>query len=394
MAEWKVKSVDGEEVKSQQETEQAIVEEAVAGNPNVEIEDQSVIKVNLDEPPKQVEDEQQVSDEQQEEQPKDDIPETEAAADVESPLEIIEEPSTQENVEVKEEKVMEVLNAPEPTPEPAIELPENVQKLVDFMKDTGGSVEDYVSLNKDYDSLDDLSLVREYYKQKYPHYSDDRISRRMDKTFLYGEDDDPDAIQDKKDAFEDAIFDAKSYLNDRKSKYYDELKLNRKNEIPENYQKAYEVAQNYQQAEETNKQLQAKFAEETNKVFNPDFKGFEFKIGESKYRYKVNEPAKVKEYQSDFNNFIGEFLGEDGAMADASGYHKALFAAKNIDKIANHFYEQGRAEALKQSAKEAKNISMDPRQDMSAAVTTKSGTKVKVVNTNQGWDSGKLRFNT
>ena len=389
MEEWKVKAVDGVEVEAKTEEQPEV---AVEETPVIE---DNTIKVDLDNPPKQEEDEQQVSDEQQEEQPKDDIPETEAAADVESPLEIIEEQSAPENVEeVKEEKVMEVLDAPEPTPEPTVELPENIQKLVDFMKDTGGSVEDYVSLNKDYDSLDDLSLVREYYKQKYPHYSDERVNRRMDKSFLYDEHDDPDAIQDKKDAFEDAIFDAKSYLNDRKSKYYDELKLNRKNEIPENYQKAYEAAQNYQQAEETNKQLQAKFAEETNKVFNPDFKGFEFKIGENKYRYKVNEPTKVKEYQSDFNNFIGEFLGEDGAMADASGYHKALFAAKNIDKIANHFYEQGRAEALKQSAKEAKNISMDPRQDMSAAVTTKSGTKVKVVNTNQGWDSGKIRFNT
>ena len=393
MAEWKVKSVDGEEVKSQQETEQAIVEEAVADNPNVEIEDQSVIKVNLDEPPKQVEDEQQVPDEQQEEQ-KDGVSETEAAADVESPIEIIEEPSTPENVEeVKEEKVMEVLNAPEPTPEPKVELPENVDKLVKFMEDTGGTVEDYVSLNKDYSTLDDTSLIREYYRQKYPHYSEDRINRRMNKEFLFAEHDEDHIIQDKKDAFEDAVFDAKNYLEDRKAKYYDEIKLNSQREIPAEYKESFELAKNYKQAEETNKQLQEKFAAETNKLFNQEFKGFDFKIGESKYRYKVNEPTKVKEYQSDIGNLIGEFLGEDGAIADAAGYHKALYAAKNIDKIANHFYEQGRAEALKQSAKEAKNISMDPRQDMSAAVTTKSGTKVRVVK-DKGWDSGKLRFNT
>ena len=145
----------------------------------------------------------------------------------------------------------------------------------------------------------------------------------------------------------------------------------------------------YKQAEQTNKQLNERFLQQTEQVFT-DLKGFDFKVGDNTYRYKVNDVQKTKEYQSDINNFIGDFLGEDGSIADAAGYHKAMFAAKNVDKIAQHFYEQGRAEALKQSAKEAKNIDMNPRSDFSADVTDKSGPKVRVVD-NNGFD-GKLRF--
>ena len=256
------------------------------------------------------------------------------------------------------------------------------------MEETGGTLEDYVNLNKDYDQLSDLEVVRDYYKKKYPHYSEERLARRMDKDFLYNEDMDPDEIQDRKDAFEDAVYDAKAYLKDNKAKYYDELKFNKNNEVPAEYQQAYEIAQDYTKAEETNKQLNERFLQKTEEVFT-DLKGFDFKVGENTYRYKVNDVQKTKEYQSDLNNFIGEFIGEDGAITDAAGYHKAIFAAKNVDKIAQHFYEQGRAEALKQSAKEAKNIDMDPRSDFSAGVTAKSGTKVRVVDS--GFD-GKLKF--
>ena len=277
------------------------------------------------------------------------------------------------------------------TRDPKIELPENVEKLVQFMEETGGSVEDYVNLNRDITKLDDVDVIREHYKQKFPHLDDEDISFKMDEAFLYDEDvDDDRAIRSKKLAFKEELYNAKKALEGNKEKYYADLKLRKQTDIPQEYQQAYEAANNYKQAEEANSKLQAKFIEETGKVFSEDFKGFDFKVGDAKYRYKVNEPAKVKEYQSDINNFIGEFLGEDGSIQDAAGYHKAIYAAKNVDKIANHFYEQGRAEALKQQAKEAKNINMDPRSDMSASVTTKSGTKVRVVN-NDAFGS-KLKF--
>ena len=400
MENWTVKSVDGVDVNATpevqaeqtteaaptaQEQEQAIVEEATAENDNIQIEDDGVIRVNLDKPPKQKEDEQQVSNESEE--PVEAVAETETSEESSSPLEIVNEAETEE---VKEETPV-VNEVVEQEPVATVELPENIQKLVDFMDETGGSLEDYVKLNRDLDNMDDTDLVKEYYKSKYPHYTEERLKRRMDKDFAFdAEMDDPDVIQDKKDAFEDAVFDAKRELKGMKEKFYDELKFNRKQEIPKEYQDAYELATNYTQAEKTNKQLHETFVNKTNEVFNQDFKGFDFKLGDNTYRYKVADVEKTKSYQSDINNFIGEFLDDNGAISDAQGYHKAMFAAKNVDKIAQHFYEQGKADAIKSSAKEAKNISMDPRQDMSANVTTKGGTKVRVVS-NEGF-SGKLKF--
>ena len=381
-----------EEQKSAQEVEQAIVEEAVADTPNVEIEgNDDVVKVNLDQPPvKQEENEQQVSDEQQEQQVE---PETETSENTDSPLELVTEEEPKEE-DLKEEVTAsaETVDAiHEAAQDPKIELPENVEKLVQFMEETGGSVEDYVNLNRDISSMDDVDVIRQHYKEKFPHLDDEDISFKMDENFLYDEDaDDERAIRSKKLAFKEELYNAKKALEGNKEKYYADLKLRKQTDIPQEYQQAYEAANNYKQAEEANSKLQAKFVEETGKVFSEDFKGFDFKVGDNKYRYKVNEPAKVKEYQSDINNFIGEFLGEDGSIQDAAGYHKAIYAAKNVDKIANHFYEQGRAEALKQQAKDAKNINMDPRSDMSASVTTKSGTKVRVVN-NDAFGS-KLKF--
>ena len=400
MENWTVKSVDGVDVNATpevqaeqtteaaptaQEQEQAIVEEATAENDNIQIEDDGVIRVNLDKPPKQKEDEQQVSNESEE--PVEAVAETETSEESSSPLEIVNEAETEE---VKEETPV-VNEVVEQEPVATVELPENIQKLVDFMDETGGSLEDYVKLNRDLDNMDDTDLVKEYYKSKYPHYTEERLKRRMDKDFAFdAEMDDPDVIQDKKDAFEDAVFDAKRELKGMKEKFYDELKFNRKQEIPKEYQDAYELATNYTQAEKTNKQLHETFVNKTNEVFNQDFKGFDFKLGDNTYRYKVADVEKTKSYQSDINNFIGEFLDDNGAISDAQGYHKAMFAAKNVDKIAQHFYEQGKADAIKQSAAEAKNISMDPRKDMSANVTTKSGTKVRVVS-DEGF-KGKLKF--
>ena len=383
---WTVKAVDGEEPKSAQEQEQAVVEEAVAETPNVEIEDNDgVVRVNLDEPPKQ-------EVEEEVEQPAEE-PEVQEEVEEAQVLELLsdEEDTTDEGGVVEQPEVAAAPPQQEEVPpqEPQIELPENVEKLIEFLNETGGTIEDYANLNKDYDQLNDVDLIREYYNQKYPHYNSDRIERKMNKEFLYSEDEDKGAIQDKKDNFEDTLYEAKQFLEGRKAKYYDELKFNRQNNIPQEHQEAIELANTYRQAEETSKQLQEKFMKATDEVFNPDFKGFDFKVGENKYRYKVADPKGTREYQSDLNNFISEFTGEDGSISDAQGYHKALYAAKNVDKIAQHFYEQGRADALKRSAKEAKNIDMNPKQDMTSVVTS-GGTKVRVVS-ESGFGS-KLKF--
>ena len=404
MAEWTVKAVNGEEPKSAQEKEQAVVEAATADNPNVEIENtDGVIKVDLDNPPVKEEQKeeadavQQVQGETEEgvlrdERVADEEPSQETEGSSEQPepdtqetpeeAPVIELVSQQEEETVTEEEIQEVL-------QDEVHIPEGLESLVKFMDETGGSLEDYVSLNKSYDELHPVDLVKEYYQKKYPHYNDERLDRRMSKDFGFSEDDDPDAIQDKKDAFEDATYEAKRFLNESKDKYYNELKFNRQSNLAPEVKEATEFYNDYKKSQEDNKQVHAKFADQTSKLFNEEFKGFDFKVGDNKYRFKVSDVAKTKEYQSDLNNFIGEFANEEGEISDVAGYHKAIFAAKNADKIAQHFYEQGRADAITNSAKTSKNIDMTPRSDASAVVQTKTGNQYKVVS---GDSSSSLRF--
>ena len=395
MENWTVKKAEDvtpAEPQSKQEVEQAVVKEAIAETPNVEIQgDSDVVKVNLDAPPpvkeepKQEEDEQQVSNEQQIEQVEQPVQESGDAEEVSAPLELVsqEEPK-EENLEtVKVEAEPEV---PQVAPV-AQELPEGIDSLVDFMKETGGSLEDYLNLNKNVEDMDPGDTMYEYYKTTKPHLNDEEINFLMDDKFGWDEDASEKEVTKKKLQFKEELYDAQKYLKTQKDQYYKDLKF--KHVDPE-YKEAYEFHNNYKQSQEANQKLVDAFAERTNKVFNDDFKGFDFKVGENTYRYKVQDAAKTKEYQSDINNFIGDFLGEDGAISDAAGYHKAMFAAKNADKLAQHFYEQGRADAIKRSAAEAKNIDMKPRQDMSAALSPNTGTKVRAVD-NKTFD-GKLRF--
>ena len=381
MENWTVKSVDGEESKSAQEKEQSVVESAVAETPNVEIQgEEDVVKVDLDSPPV-VEEESQAEEpaveeaieEAQEEPPKEEEPVIELVSQ--------EEEAVQEPTPVIEEVVEE---------KQALDIPEGLDNLVKFMDETGGTLEDYVSLNRDLDQLSPVDLISDYYKKKYPHYNDERIQRKMNKEFAYdAETDEPDVVQDKKDSFEDTLFEAKRFLGESKEKYYNELKFNRSQSNSSEVKEATEFYTDYKKSQEDNKRLSQEFKQSTDQFFNEDFKGFDFKVGDSKYRFKVQDTGKVKEYQSDLNNFISDFAGEDGVINDTAGYHKALFAAKNADKIAQHFYEQGRAEAIKSGAKQSKNIDMNPRGDAGSMVQTKTGTQFKVVS---GDSSNSLKF--
>tara|TARA_Y100001972_G_scaffold17316_1_gene19194 strand:- start:12294 stop:12941 length:648 start_codon:yes stop_codon:yes gene_type:complete len=210
----------------------------------------------------------------------------------------------------------------------------------------------------------------------------------MEDNFSYSEEeDDPKDIRAKKRAYKEELFKAKSFFDNNKDKYYADIKLNKEQSIPENYKKALTFYNESQKTNELTKQLTQTFLKKTDNVFSDTFKGFDFQVGDNKYRYKVNNVAETKKYQSDLNNFLNTFLDKNtGEMINASGYHKAIFAAKNADKIAQHFYEQGRADALQQNAKEAKNINMEPRKE--GFIETKSGQKFRVVSGNS---SSKLR---
>ena len=402
MENWTVKSVDGEEIKSTQEQEQAVVEEATADNDNIQIESSDdVVKVDLDNPPvaeektEQEDAVQQVQGEAEESVLRDegveDSSEAEAqdqseAQEEEAPLElIVDEPVAEVEEKVETPVIDEVLEQP---PVQAPELPEGIQKLMNFMEETGGDLNDYVNLNKSYDDMSDVDVIAEYYRQSKPHLDESEIQFLMEDKFYFDKEaDDPREIKKKQLAFKEELYDAKKKLNANKEKYYSDLKLGAK--LPQEAQEAVSFYQEYKKSQEENQKLSSEFSNKTDQFFNNEFKGFDFKVGENKYRFKVNEVAKTKEYQSDLNNFISEFVGESGTIEDVAGYHKALFAAKNADKIAQHFYEQGRADAIKQSAKESKNIDMSPKGDAASVVRTKTGTQFKVVS---GTSSNGLKF--
>jgi len=260
-------------------------------------------------------------------------------------------------------------------------LPENLQKVVDFMEETGGTLEDYVRLNQDFSSYDDMTVLREYYKQTKSHLTDDEISFLIEDSFSYDEEvDEEREIKKKKIALKEQVANAKSHLDGQKSKYYEEVKAGSR--LTTEQQKAVNFFNRYNKESEENKKIADKqtntFKLKTKEVFNDKFKGFEYNVGDKKYRFNVNNAGEVKDTQSDINNFVKKFLNKENEMSDAKGYHKSLYTAMNPDAIAKHFYEQGKADAMKDSVAKAKNINMDPRQAFSNDNT--SGPKVRVLN--------------
>ena len=310
---------------------------------------------------------------------------------VEEPVieEITEEETPVEN-NTKEQPLVED-EKPEQIKEPEINLPEGIQDLVKFMEETGGSIEDYSRLNADYSNVDEATLLREYYKQTKPHLSYDEVSFLLDDKFSFDEEVDEERdIKRKKLALKEEVANANKFLNETKEKYYKEVKLGSR--LAPEQQKAIDFFDRYnkeqQSADELLKQQTQHFQQQTSKVFNQEFKGFNFEVGDKKYRFNVKDVNKVKETQSDLLNVFNKYVGDNKMLQDAGGYHKALFAASNPDKIANHFYEQGKADAIKQLSAEAKNISMDPRKTSSGYVEA-GGIKVKAIS---GDDNSKLKF--
>jgi len=293
-----------------------------------------------------------------------------------------EQPALEEVTEEEvQEQTEELAEAIEEAQETGQAIPENLQKVVDFMEETGGTLEDYVRLNQDYSSYDDMTVLREYYKQTKKHLTDDEITFLIEDSFSYDEEEDDDReIRKKKIALKEQVANAKSHLDGQKSKYYEEVKAGSR--LTPEQQKAWDFFNRYNKESKENKKIADKqtntFKLKTQQVFNDKFKGFEYDVGDKKYRFNVKNAGEIKETQSDINNFVKKFLNENNEMSDAKGYHKSLYTAMNPDAIAKHFYEQGRADAMKESVAKAKNVSMDPRQAFSNDNT--SGPKVRVLN--------------
>ena len=339
-----------------------------AGNPDV-------IKIDLDKPPIQ-------NSEKVEKQP------AEEKVDVVEEPEVKEEPAEEQPIlqEVTEdEKVEEVQEAVEEAVEEAVNtgepLPENIQKVVEFMQETGGDLQDYVNLNRDTSKMDDSDILDEYYRTTKSHLSPEERSFLLEDTFGIDEDvDDEKTIRKKKIALKEQVAMAKSHLDGQKSKYYEEIKAGSK--LTQEQQEAINFYHKYNEDQENQKKLSEKskrtFLNKTDSFFGQNFKGFEYNVGDKKYRFNVNDVDKVKKTQSNINNFINKFVGKDkSSIEDAAGYHKSLFTGMNADAIAKHFYEQGKADAIKDQVAKDKNINLEPRK--THGEINVDGLKVKVL---------------
>jgi len=356
--------------------------------------DNEIIKVDLNKKPEEDADTKQettdvVSDQQAPvvEEVVEEVPQEETTVQNEE-TPVIEEITEEEKKEIEEVKE-EVVKAVEEAEAEGKPLPENIEKLMTFMEETGGDLEDYVKLNRDISKLDDQDVLYEYYKQTKPHLNTEEISFMMDDRFEYDEDNDEEkTIKRKKLALKEQVASARAYLDGQKSKYYEEIKAGSK--LTPDQQKAVDFFNRYnkesEQSEKLAKQQRETFKLKTNQVFNKDFKGFEYNVGDKKFRFNVKDAEQVKENQSDISNFAKKFLNEKNTIEDAKGYHKGLFTAMNADTIARHFYEQGKADAIKDSVAKSKNINTDPRK--AHGETKIGGYRVRVL----GEDSNDFKF--
>ena len=304
-----------------------------------------------------------------EEKPEEQTEETPAVEEITDEVE--------EVAEVVEKEIIESI-------ETGKKLPENVQKLMNFMEDTGGDLNDYVNLSRDYSKMDNHTLLKEYYQKAKPHLENDEIDFLMEDQFSFDEEvDEEKEIKRKKLALKEQVANARTQLEEFKSRYYEDIKAGSK--LTPDQQNAIEAFNRYNEeskrGQKVQKQAKSTFLNKTKNVFNDKFKGFEYEVGDKRYRVNVKDADGVKNTQSDINNFVKKFLNKDNQMEDAKGYHKALYTAMNSDAIANHFYEQGKADALKESVAKSKNIDMDPRQSHGGVVDT-GGMKFKVLGDN------------
>jgi len=346
-----------------EETTQEPVEETTEQKQeesHISFNEEGDVKVDLNKFNELNKQEDAISEPQTEEVPVRDESETSEGVQQENVETANEEPTGEQEQAVQNEEPSITENAQEEqVEEDIIDLPENIQKLMQFMEDTGGDLADYVKLNTDVKELDDSEVLNDYYKLTKPHLDNEEINFLLEDKFSYDEDEaDDKEIKRKKLALKEQVAEARAYLDGQKSKYYEDIKAGSK--LTSEQQQAIEFYNNYSQDEEQSlkiaKQQQDTFLNKTNQVFNENFKGFEFNVGDKTITYNIQDVNKTKNVQTDINNFVGKFLNDQSIMEDAAGYHKGLFTAMNPDAIAKHFYEQGKSDAIKQTVSETKNI--------------------------------------
>jgi len=270
--------------------------------------------------------------------------------------------------------------------EQAGNLPEDVSKYLDFKKQTGRGFEDFVKANRNYDELNDDQVLAEYYSLTESDLDNEDINYLMNEKFSYDEElDDEKEIKKKNIAKKRELSKAKKYLNEYKEKYSIPLESSGST-FSEEQLKEIEAYKSYikesKSALEANQRKNEFFLKKTNEVFNPEFKGFEFEVGDKKVKYSYGDVNEMKSKQSDLNNFVKKYVGEDGLISDAKGWHAALSAAMDPQRFASYFYEQGKADAIQDVTKKSKNVNMNIRQTPQAIGDT--GFKARQVSDSSG----------
>ena len=386
--EWKLRALDaeGNPIEPKQESVQEDAQEPVQ-EPVQEQVQETVQEEVVKETVENLQQEESV-EEQVKEQAEDTVQEKE---EVTKPIELDDQSilnylKERRNVEVESLDVL--LNNDKEEAQP---LPEDVAQFMKYKQETGRSVEDYARLQQDWSAMDDTNVLREYYKQEKPHLDAEEIDYLINEEFSFDSElDDEKDIKKKKIAYKEELYKARNYFEGMKEKYKAPLE-SREAEIPENYKEAFNFYNKYQEELDQESAMQKDrsriFQEKTNALFNDEFKGFEFKVGDKKQVFKPNDVSKVKENQLDINNFFSQHLDEKGIVKDAASYHKALFAATNADALFQFAYEQGKADATDGLVKETKNIDMTVR---SNAPTDTGGTKFRAVDSGDNF-SFKIR---
>tara|TARA_R100000657_G_C4676076_1_gene121997 strand:+ start:798 stop:1937 length:1140 start_codon:yes stop_codon:yes gene_type:complete len=274
------------------------------------------------------------------------------------------------------------------------DLPEDVKLYFDYKKETGRGIEDFYKLQKNYDDMDEDSVLADYLGVQEEGLDAIDIQDIMDDRFGYdSEEDDEKDIKKKKLAKKRELAKARKFFKEQKDKYKVPLESSGGglSDEQENNLNAYKTMLEESNSQKESFQLMRKnFEERTNKVFGEEFKGFEFNVSDDKsILYKPGTAEELKNKQMDFNNFISKYNDENGLMKDAAGYHRAMSIAMNPEKFAKFFYEQGVAATVDDVARKSKNINMDVRR--APQLSTKNSLKIKAVGDTSSGRGLKIR---
>jgi hypothetical protein len=271
--------------------------------------------------------------------------------------------------------------------EKQVELPEDISKYLEYKNDTGRGLEDYMRIQKDLSSVDETTLLSEYYKETKPYLSAAEVPEYIKYNFGADEDGEDKANKQRELAYKEELYNAREYFNTMKEKYKAPLESSTE-VVPEEYKKAYESYNNYiKESEETQKATQERasfFSEKTEKLFDKDFKGFEYSVGDKKVLFKPKNIEEVKNTQSNINNYIERFIDDKGFLKDPEGYHRSLNMALNPDAVFRFAYEQGVADATDGLVKETKNIDMNIRDNKESE--KKGGFQYRVLNDSDSYE--------